>query len=93
MFASRDSTADAQRIEGVGSIGADTRLDHATGNIASVRLHGDFFALRDVADAMLSLAGAPPDAAPIAALLGPDPLVAGMDNHSLATLIAASALH
>ena len=93
VFASRDFDAATQRIEGVGCIGADTRLDHATGNIASVRLYGDFFALRDVADAMLSLAGVPPEAANIAAFLDPEPLVAGMDNHSLATLIAASALH
>lgn len=93
VFASRPPGASLQHIDGVGSIGADTRIDHSDGTIASVELVGDFFALRDVSAALAALHGLPPHAATVAAALGPDPLVAGIGNDMLATIIAASVLH
>lgn len=93
VFASRSrAVALTRRIDGVGSIGADTRVNHADGTIASVELFGDFFALRDVRSALASLRGLIPDTKIITGTLGPDSLIAGIGNDALATIIAESVL-
>ncbi|MDE6135968.1 MAG: lipoyltransferase [Muribaculaceae bacterium] len=92
VFKSRKCAALARRIEGVGDIGADTRLNHTDGTIASVELFGDFFALHDVDKALATLRGLPPEIKLITNALGNDSLIAGIGNEALATIIADSAL-
>ena len=83
------SRACAERVAGAGTVVAETVLSH-DGIIKYVRLTGDFFALPPFDAAMARLSGVRHAAADIAAALGPEPIMAGIDNAALAACIAAS---
>ena len=71
----------------VGHLSVSLELDGRY--IRQVKLIGDFFEATDVAEAMASLAGIALSPHSVAAALGDQPVIAGMDNASLAKLICS----
>ena len=88
-FIGKGRAVKQKRIDGVGSIGIASEAEN--GKLSEVHIRGDFFAETDVASVARALHGERADAESIAARLGDKAVIAGLDNRTLAEMIAESA--